>query len=345
MMVSIPSLGSVLSWVCKEFVMQVGKRLIAPFTEWFMPRANAFLRLFVLSFSWNGARNSRRCPVGAFAHNRALFIQRNHVAEALVAATQKLGCSVLWAPANSGKTFTVCNHFVLPSSSNTSFVRIDWTQYKADVDMERWMVAHIPHKNKKNFTVLFMDHYDTTMENGHTRASMKFMSRMMRRSSQQKNFTIIVAVNSVLNANTMRNWLSDHCETSAAEKQAFRHILLGSEPHQSLRWEMSADAIQFARAAYSAMPEEDVESLDWGQDAGDSEQRIGKLVKLILLDGSVHRTISFLHDGLDTGIDVYLHFNASKMRDDWNDGFVKISDTYYPRQQDLKLFPDNINTT
>jgi hypothetical protein len=300
--------------------------------------ATEFLHLFISAFSWNSAQ----CPSGAFAHNRDLFVQRNHVSEALVAATQLLGCSVMWAPAQSGKTFTVCNHFALTSSS---FVRIDWAQYKADVDMEKWMIAYIPQKKKKAFTVLFMDHYDTTMANGHTSASMKFMSKMMRRSTQQKNFTIIVAVNSIVNANTLRSWLSDHCGSHhIAQKQAFRHILLGSEPHQSLRWEMSADAIQFAHAAYSAMSEEDVESLDWGEDAADSELRIGKLVKLILLDGSVQRAISFLHDRLDTGIDICLRFNTSKMRDNWNEGFTKISDTYSPRQEDLKLFPDNINT-
>jgi uracil DNA glycosylase len=324
-MVSIVALQSMIWWTCKELAMQ-----------WF----NLFDPVFS---SWNGSMHKKISCTRAFAQDRSLFIHRKHVAEALDAATKLLGCSVIWSPAQTGKTFTICNHFSLASnnSSNVALVRIDWAKYNdpEEVSMEKWMMDTVTIKSNK-FTVLFMDHYDSTMGGGRTPASMKFMRTMMQRSIQRKNFTIIVAVNSIINANTMRNWLAEpSCAiNNGGQQQAFRLMLLGSEPHQSLMWSLAGDAVVFAKKAYNDTPKVDVDILLWGSDAADEEQRIGKLSALILLDGSVRRAIEFLHCELDTSIHDILVANKSKMHSDWHEGFMKISETYTPDQDDMKLF-------
>lgn len=310
------------------------RNLLPLLFRWILAVTNELFQLFTQVFSCNGSVHKEGGCISTFRHDRALFTLREHVSEALLAATKLLGCSVIWAPAQTGKTLTICNHFALASNGgNTSLVRIDWAQYnKPEVSMEKWMMDNATIKPNK-FTVLFMDHYDSTMGGGRTPASMKFMHTMMQRSIQQKNFTVIVAVNSILNANTMRNWLAESCGASNGDQQpTFRHLLLGSETHQSLRWSIEGDAVVFAKKAYDATPKGHADTLFWGSDAGDDEQRIGKLAALIMLDGSVHRATEFLHGELETIIIT----NKSKMCDDWNEGFMKISETYTPKNEDMR---------
>ena len=115
-------------------------------------------------------------------------------------------------------------------------------------------------------------------------------------------------------------------------------MLLGSEQHQSLRWSIAGDAVAFAKKAYNATPKRDAAILFWDSDAVDDNQRIGKLSALILLDGSVRRAIEFLNSELDASIHDFFVTNQSKVHSDWHEGFMKISDTYAPNQEDMKLF-------
>lgn len=301
-------------------IRKIGKRLQSFLWDSVMrPIYNSFAHLFTAEEGVeDGIRN------GQFVHDPRLFKETLGISNVLLEQcvlnpAQHIGCTIVWGPVGTGKSFTVCNLIEIARKRGVSvkYQRVDWKKYTGETgkDMKRWMRSQgvkLPREGGGNsFRLIFMDHYDSAMGNtAETKdTGMNFLREMVDIAGKSWKLTMLVCVNLVENATLLKTMATQLPGSS-----------IRTLPVRTMMWTSSSEAENFARLVFQRTPLEIRDRvLPWGEGAESDEAKVKRLADLIIHDGSVQRALLFLCRKLPERLDVYILIPSSVMAE-WQRG-------------------------
>ena len=237
----------------------------------------------------------------------------------------KAACKLIWAPPGTGKTVTICNLMAEARVMNpgTEYVRIDWKsylKYAFSRDMYDWMQSQRQAKQKaeqRNFTVLFMDHFDHVM--GKTlktrELALEFVQKMIDRAqSGEERFIMIISVNSLDNLVALRDMqcVGNNCDH-------MRMVGFSSQENPCMMWKSREDAKRFAEFAFGQTAPASrgrLYRLYWGEGIDTPETQIEKLTDLVINAGCVKYAVRFLRGEQPRNMHVFMQL-ATRSKEEW----------------------------